>query len=265
MVEIAPRSLPVRLALGDAELQSGNPEEALSVAADLKVEFPSQSGGYLLEGRSLIALRRYAAAGNSLAEAFKRQPAWPILALRIQALRLADLSAEAMEANEAWAADNPGHVPSALMRAVLLQAAGRAEEAFAGYKSVVQSEPGNLAALNNAAWLAHELGEPEALLFAKRAYEHGPENAAVLDTYGWILLAEGQHEEAIEMLSRAVELAPQAPEIRYHLSEALVAGGESARARELLTALLTDGRDFNKRSDAERLLESVKTEAVSQP
>lgn len=265
VLELAPRSFPIRLALGDAELEGGNAEEALSVAAALKVEFPSQAGGYLLEGKALLAARQYAHASESLAAAFKRQPTWPIRALEIQALRLAGRSDEAIEANEAWLADNPAHVPAGLMRAILFQAAGRAQEALAAYSAVLKVEPGNLVALNNAAWVSHELNEPGALPFAERAYDVAPGNAAVLDTLGWILLARGQDEQAIEYLSQAAELAPHAPEIRYHLAEALAAGGQPARAQEVLTALLTDDRHFNERGDAQRLLESMQAEVALDP
>jgi len=229
------------------------------------VAFPSQAGGYILEGKVLIAARQYAAASKSLTTAFERQPTWPILALKIQSLRLAGQPAEALDANEAWVADNPGHVPAGLMRAVLLQAAGRVQEALEAYKAVLSVAPESLVALNNAAWVSHELCEPSALSFAERAYDVGPGNASVLDTFGWILLARGQDKLAIEHLSRAAELAPHAPEIRYHLSKALVAGGQSARAREMLAALLTGERDFDERADAERLLESMQAEVALDP
>jgi tetratricopeptide (TPR) repeat protein len=146
------------------------------------------------------------------------------------------------------------------MHGVLLQDAGRIQEASEAYKAVLRVAPENLVALNNAAWVSHELGEPGALSFAERAYNVGPGNASVLDTFGWILLAQGESKLAIKHLSRAVELAPQAPEIRYHLSKALVAGGQSARASEMLAELLSDERDFDERADAERLQESMQAE-----
>jgi putative PEP-CTERM system TPR-repeat lipoprotein len=262
ILELAPGSFPIRLALGDAELQAGNAEAALSLATDLKVEFPSQAGGYLLEGKALITTRQYSAASNSLARAFERQPTWPILALKVQALRLADRPAEAFDVIEAYLIDNPGHGPAGLLRADLLQTAGRDREALDAYKAVLKVEPENLVALNNAAWYGYELGDPDALSFAERAFEVGPENASVLDTFGWILLAEGKNELAVENLSRAAELAPQAPAIRYHLAKALVAHGQSARAREILEALLTEKSDFGDRADAERLLESMQAEVI---
>jgi Flp pilus assembly protein TadD len=87
----------------------------------------------------------------------------------------------------------------------------------------------------------------------------------VLDTLGWILLARGQEKLAVEHLSRAAELAPKVPEIRYHLAEALAADGQLARARAVLTALLTEVREFDERADAERLLESMQAEVALDP
>lgn len=265
VLEVAPQSFAIRLALGDAELQSGNADAALTIATDLKVAFPSQAGGYILEGRALIAARQYAAASKSLTLAFERQPTWAVLAMKIQALRLAGRLAEALDADEAWLAANPGHVPAGLMRAVLLQSEGRNQAALQAYKEVLNIAPENLVALNNAAWVAHELGEQDALSLAERAYDVGPENAAVLDTFGWILLAQGQDQLAIEILSRAVELAPQSQYFRYHLSHALVVGGQSTRAREMLAALLSDERDFDGRADAKRLLEHINAEVALDP
>jgi Tfp pilus assembly protein PilF len=172
-------------------------------------------------------------------------------------LRLAGESEEALDSLESWVDENPNHVPAALIRAVLLQTEGRSKEALEAYRALLQVEPDNVVALNNAAWIAHELAEPDALSFAERAYEVGPEVPSVLDTFGWILLGQGKGELAIEKLSRAVELAPQAPEIRYHLAQALSDNGQSSQAREILEALLNEERDFAERADAERLLESI--------
>jgi FimV-like protein len=52
-------------------------------------------------------------------------------------------------------------------------------------------------------------------------------------------------------------LAPQAPEIRYHLAEALAALGRSAEARSVLTSLLAEDPDFEQRATAQRLLDTL--------
>ncbi len=255
-LQVAPRSLPLRLALGEAELQLGNAAAALSMASELKAEFPAQSAGYLLEADARIAARRYGAAADSLALAFERDPTWAVLTRLLGALQLAGLPAEALQASQQWAAANPQHVPGALTMAGLLQDAGRREEALRAYLAVLSLDRTHLIALNNAAWLSHELGQPGAFALAQRAHEVAPDNPSVLDTLGWILLSEKREQEAIAHLARAAELAPAAQEIRYHLAKAFAASGQSAEARAVLTNLLSE-RDFEGHEDARRLLDSL--------
>lgn len=257
LLTLAPRSLPVRLVLGDAELRLGNSAEALSIAAALKTDYPAQSGGYLLEANAQIASRRYAAAADTLTAAFERDPTFPVLTRLVGTLQLAGRPEEALRASERWVAANPRHVPGALMVAGLLQEARRYEEALRAFESVLSLDDDNVVALNNAAWLSQQLARPGALAFAERAYALAPDNAAVLDTLGWILVGQNRERDAIGHLSKASQLAPQVPEIRYHFAKALVALGRSAEARSVLTPLLAENRDFDDRADARRLLDSL--------
>jgi tetratricopeptide (TPR) repeat protein len=243
--------------LGEAELKLGNAEEAFAIATALKADYPAQIGGYMLEADAQIATRRYAAAAGTLATAFDREPTWPVLTRLVSARQLAGQPAEALSAVQAWVQANPQHVPGALSLAGLLQEAQRHDEALRAYQAVVDIDGSNLAALNNAAWLAHELDRPGALQLAERAYALAKDNPAVLDTLGWILVGEKREAEAIPHLSRAAELAPNAPEIRYHLASALAASGKPAEARSILTTVVDGSRDFEGMTEARRLLESL--------
>jgi putative PEP-CTERM system TPR-repeat lipoprotein len=253
----APRSLPLRLMLGEAELRLGNAEEALSIAAQLKADYPAQSGGYLLEADAQIATRRYNAAADTLATVFEREQTWPLLTRLLEARQLAGQSSEALSEIQRWVAANPQHVPGKLMHAGLLQSADRDAEALGAYQAVIAIDDSNLAALNNAAWLAHELDRPGALDLAERAHSLARDNPAVLDTLGWILVGQNRESEAIPHLSRAAELAPNEPEIRYHLASALAADGKSSEARSILTTVVNGSRDFEGKTEARRLLESL--------
>ncbi|MDY6930003.1 MAG: hypothetical protein SWN10_23370, partial [Pseudomonadota bacterium] len=71
--------------------------------------------------------------------------------------------------------------------------------------------------LNNLAWLLREDDSARALELANRASEFAPDNAAVLDTYGWILHLSGKHIEAKEVIAKALAIAPDNAEIRAHL------------------------------------------------
>ena len=257
VLAVAPRSLPLRLMLGEAELKLGNAEEASAIAAALKADYPAQVGGYILEADAQIATRRYAVAADTLATAFRREPTWPVLTRLVSARQLAGQPAEALSAAQAWVQANPQHVPGALAFAGLLQEARRNDEALRAYQAVIDLDDKNLAALNNAAWLAHELERPGALQLAERAYALAQDNPAVLDTLGWILHGQDREAEAIPHLSRAAQLAPETPEIRYHLASALAATGKSAEARSMLTTVVNGSRDFEGMAEARRLLESL--------
>ena len=257
ILAVAPKSLPVRLALGEAELQSGNASAALTIAADLKAEFPSQAGGYLLEADALVAGRRYASAADGLSAAFQREPSWPVLIRLVRAQQLAGRPNDALDAARRWSDANPQQVSGLLLYASLLEQARRSEDALKVYESVLALDRNNVPALNNAAWLAQTLGRSDALDLAQRAQKLAVDDPSVLDTLGWILLSEKREPESIIHLSRAAKLAPNVPAIHYHFAAALAAAGRADEARSELTALLQSTRDFEQRADAQRLLNSL--------
>jgi Tfp pilus assembly protein PilF len=105
------------------------------------------------------------------------------------------------------------------------------------YRSALERQSDNPLLLNNLAWVTHELKQPNALEYAERAHELAPQNAAIMDTLGWILAESGQREKGVELLWRAAELAPDSPEIRLHLAKALIKAGRKDAARKELEVL----------------------------
>jgi tetratricopeptide (TPR) repeat protein len=85
------------------------------------------------------------------------------------------------------------------------------KRAIEEYESIVQKEPNNVQILNNLAYMLvdHDLDNEKALQYAQRAYKGMPNNPAVLDTYGYVLLKNGKFKEADEFLQRAVQLYEQ--------------------------------------------------------
>ena len=135
----------------------------------------------------------------------------------------------------------------------------RPEDAIETYRQIIRLQPDNAHALNELAWMLHVAGDPDAEATAKRAYALQADNAAIADTYGWILVNQEAADaiaRGVEVLRKAVAAAPAAPTLRYHLAAGLATIGDSEAAlRELDVALRS--REFADRELAERLRQTL--------
>jgi len=73
---------------------------------------------------------------------------------------------------------------------------------------------------NNLAWVYFELDIKESIDFARSAYKLLPNDGAIIDTLGWILLNNGNISEGYELLEQANRLNPGNEEIMQHLMHA---------------------------------------------
>ncbi|MEJ2027126.1 MAG: tetratricopeptide repeat protein, partial [Limibacillus sp.] len=98
---------------------------------------------------------------------------------------------------------------------------------------VLELDPDNADALNALGYSLTELTDryPEAYGYILQAFKLKPENAAILDSLGWVYYRLGKYEQAVEELERAVELRPQDPTINDHLGDAYWRVGREREAR----------------------------------
>ncbi len=73
----------------------------------------------------------------------------------------------------------------------------------------------------------------EAHQLISLALEQQPDDAAILDSMGWVLHKLGRNKEALNFLQRAFDTYPD-PEVRSHLVQVLWQLGEQSLAKELL-------------------------------
>lgn len=92
--------------------------------------------------------------------------------------------------------------------------------------------PDSHRSLNFLAYLwAEENRELEkALAYSVRSLTHDPENAAYIDTLGWIYYRMGRYTEALQTVNKAYELAGEDAEILLHLGDIQAALGNTATA-----------------------------------
>lgn len=134
----------------------------------------------------------------------------------------------------------PGDIDLHYARGLLLARLGDERGFEREMRVVLEAEPDSAQALNALGYsLADrnvQLDEAERLIH--RAIELAPDDAAIIDSMGWLHFRQGNLVEAQKWLERAYALLPDA-EIAAHLIEVLWQLGEETSARDLMSDALT--------------------------
>ncbi|WP_455365218.1 tetratricopeptide repeat protein [Kaarinaea lacus] len=129
-------------------------------------------------------------------------------------------------------------------RALVAEKLGDLEMVESDLQTILQQEPANAQVLNA---LGYTLADrttryEEALKYIQRAMELEPDDAAVVDSMGWVHYRLGDYNKAIKHLRRAIELS-QDPEIAAHLGEVLWVSGDKQGALKIWENSLKDNPD----------------------
>lgn len=127
--------------------------------------------------------------------------------------------------SRAVAAD-PVH-PARVLLGIAYEKTGRDEQAEATYREALRRRPGDPQALNALgyfyAYRGYRIGLAVELL--QRALQLAPEEGAIIDSLGWALYQRGDLTAAIRQLRRAVAALPGDAEVRFHFGVALARAG----------------------------------------
>jgi tetratricopeptide (TPR) repeat protein len=150
-----------------------------------------------------------------------------------------DVALEAQRASDRL----PGDRNLVFARAGALERLGRFDEAELLFLELLASDPGDDATANylGYAWADRGTRLEEALELILRAVTADPENAAYLDSLGWVYYRLGDLGQAEHWLRRAVELGGTDGTVLSHLGEVLLRKGEADEARLLLGQALAAG------------------------
>jgi tetratricopeptide (TPR) repeat protein len=144
--------------------------------------------------------------------------------------------------------------------AIMQYTQGDRQGAISTYEKVIAELPESVLAKNNLAMILVDDQASESDIAQAVTYLDdiiSVEQAASLDTAGWVQLKAGNVEEAIDLLERAVELAPQAAELHYHLGMAYAENGDTVRAIEHLTKATESEQEYTGKDKARAKLEEL--------
>ena len=256
-LDIAPKSLDAQRALISVELAAGNDNDALEAARKLQADEGTAAAGYGLEADIYASKKQWpqmvAAARNGLKVAPRND-----LALRVHAGLLAqNQTAEASRFAAEWIKAHADDLAMPLRLGDVAAARGDFASARRHYQQALSIEPTNPVLLNNLAWAAGKLGEPNALELAEKAHQLAPQSPVIKDTLGVLLVERGKVARGLELLQAAIRLAPQDPAIRLNLAKALIAAGKKQEAKRELDTLASLGDRFRGQSEVAQILKKL--------
>ncbi|MGZ3685081.1 MAG: tetratricopeptide repeat protein [Bdellovibrionota bacterium] len=122
---------------------------------------------------------------------------------------------------------------------------GQKDDALTKMEALLAVNPNNPNALNFVGYTLVEKGGQmeQAKTYLERAMSLKPDDAFILDSYGWLLYRTGKRREAMKQLERAYATKPEEGVIAEHLADIYVSLNLPRKALEVYAAALKSGGD----------------------
>ena len=199
--------------------------------------------------------RRFDAAAKAYATALMKKPRTTTLIKLVHALERSERKpTDVVGELERWMAAHPADRTARRVLAAWLTRSGQLDKAVEQHERLLKETPDDIALINNLAWLYNRVGDGRALAYAANAYRLGPGQPAVLDTYGWLLVENGEANRGLDLLRLARLQAPREPRLLYHIGAALAQLGHLDEARRELQAAVVVEKPFDGLDAARKLL-----------
>jgi putative PEP-CTERM system TPR-repeat lipoprotein len=256
-VELQQDFIPARLAQVELALRTGRTDEALAQARQLQKLNDKLPVGYAVEGDVLLLQKKPAQALPAYEKALAISKSPEMLVKIMQVMSMNGKEKEAQARASQWLKEHPNDPMISMYLADRSLASKDFKPAIALLEGVLKQNPNNPVALNNLAWAYQQEKDPRALNTAEQAFKLAGDNPGVMDTLGWMLVEQGNTTRAVPLLQKASGMAPNSPEIRYHLAVSLNKSGDKQGARKELTQLLAQDKQFAQIEEARALLKTL--------
>lgn len=237
-------------------LRFGKVERAAGYVERLRIAAPKAAVVPRLEGDLAMAQKRYKDAVSDYASVPAEARDTSLTLAQFDARRLAGVG-EPQKTLEEWLAKRPEDVPVRVALAEYWQQRGETSRATSEYEEGLKHAPANTVILNNLAVIYQRSGDRRALDTAERAYQSAPDVPAIQDTYGWLLVEQGQVDKGLELLRSAAKALPELAEVQYHLGAALARKGDAAEARRILETVASGRGPDDVKAQAKSALKSL--------
>ena len=256
-LELDPNSLEAQQGLASLAMAAQRPDEALAISRTVQKQRPKEKVGYVLEGEVHAAGKAWDKAADIFRTGLK-QVSNPELAVRLhEVLLAAGKKSDADRWAAEWQRTQPKDAAFPFYLGSRALAAKDLPEGLRQFERVLALQPGNVIALNNMAWIKGQLGREGALADAERTNTLAPNQPAFMDTWAMLLSAANQHDRALELQKKAVQLQPKALEYKLNLAKIYIKAGQKDAAKPLLDELAAAGSGFGGQAEVEQLRKAL--------
>lgn len=257
-----PASSEIAFYLGELEMERKQPDRAIEHYKKISHEYAKYDQ---MVGRVMYVYRsqkRYSEAESFLLDAIRKRPDvvafYPLLAaLYEDQSRLEDAKLALERGHRAFANDENilyylGFVYDRL---------GDKKKSVETMERLLEVNPNNPNALNFVGYTLLEKGEDLAAAerYLVKAVALKPDDAFVLDSYGWLLYRQGKFKAAMKQLERAFAMKPEEAVIAEHLADTYVALDMPQKAMALYEKALVATQDGDLKSRVEAKIENVRS------
>lgn len=250
-----PASSEISFYLGELEMERKEPDNAIVYYKQIA---PDYSKYDQMVGRVAFLYReqkKYDAAENFLQEAIQKRPDlvafYPILAAIYEDQNKPQEAKLALERGKKLFPEDESIL---YYLGFLYDRLGEKDKGLAIMTHLLEVNPNNANALNFVGYSLLEKGGnlEQAGKYLERAAALKPNDAFVLDSYGWLLYRQGKTKAAMKSLEKAFALKPEEGVIAEHLADIYVALDMPHKALNIYQkALSADGdEDFKARVQA---------------
>lgn len=253
---IKPDSIEAQRGIMMLDIDAGRIPQALETARNVQKQNPKSPVGFMLEG-DVHALKK---SWNEAAAVYRKgiaQTGATELAIKLHAALTAVGGNDAGKFAESWMKD---HAKDEKFGMYLADSANARKDfvlASKYYRVLLDTQPNNPMILNNLAWSLAQIKDPKAVDYAEKAYKLAPDQPAIMDTLGWLLVEKGEMVRGMSLLQKATSLAPQNALIKFNFAKALVKSGKKSEAKKELEELAKLGEKFPAQAEVTKLLQSL--------
>lgn len=257
VLALSPDNFQAASMLALIEMKQGNTDKALAIAKQQQASDKNRGNAMALEGDLHMLSGNHNKAVDVYQAATELSSTAALTAKLYSASKRAALPGSERILLD-WLKENPEDRTIRLLLATEYQASGKVAESIREYETLTRQNPDDADILNNLALAYQANKDSRAVSTAEKAFELDPDNAAIKDTLGWILVEQKNAKRGLQLIRDAKALLPDNKEIQYHYAVALAETGDRDKARKLLQELVATETGFPALDEAKQYLQTLK-------